>query len=58
MDRMAQPVIDIRFPERPQDDALAPRRGQRRRRQPVQHDPTLRLESIRHPGGELIYIEY
>ena len=41
INRMAQPVIDIRFPGFSQDDALPPQRGQWRQRQPVQHDPTL-----------------
>jgi hypothetical protein len=35
---MAQPVINIRFPGPSQDDALSPQCGQRRQREPIQHD--------------------
>jgi hypothetical protein len=39
VDRIAQPVINIRFPPRAHDDTLTSQRGQRRQRQPVQHVP-------------------
>ena len=38
VDGMAQPVINIRFPGLSQNDALSPQCGQRRQREPFQHD--------------------
>ena len=52
IDGMAQPVINIRFPAPSQDDTLPLQRGQRRQRQPIQHD-TQDYPRRRTPGGSL-----
>jgi hypothetical protein len=43
---MPQPVIDIRFPELPQDDAVSAQHGQRRERQVARHDSRPQLTTV------------